>query len=120
MLLFAKTLYASITLWQRNDVLKFDADAILFREILRKTRDILILKRCFQTSLGRNQVKCASTAIIHVCFLALTIAGSLRRCLNTRHNGLMFKQHPRAQVSVNAWKTCVIPIIIEVRIYICL
>ena len=28
-----------MTLWRRNDVGKFDADAILFREIKRKRRD---------------------------------------------------------------------------------
>ena len=29
-----------MTLWRRNDVQKFDADAILFREIKCKKRDI--------------------------------------------------------------------------------
>ena len=29
-----------MTLWGRNDVRKFDADTILFREIKRKRRDI--------------------------------------------------------------------------------
>ena len=29
-----------MTLWRRNDVRKFDADAILFRDIKRKRRDI--------------------------------------------------------------------------------
>ena len=29
-----------MTLWRRNDVQKFDADAILFREIKHKRRDI--------------------------------------------------------------------------------
>ena len=38
--LFAKTLNASMTLWRRSDVQKFDADAILFREIQFKKRDI--------------------------------------------------------------------------------
>ena len=32
--------YMYMTLWRRNDVRKFDADAILFREIKRKRRDI--------------------------------------------------------------------------------
>ena len=31
-----------------------------------------------------------------------TLAGSLRRCLNTRPNGLMFKQFPRDWANVNA------------------
>ena len=38
--LFAKTLNASMTLWRRSDVQKFDTDAILFREIQFKKRDI--------------------------------------------------------------------------------
>ena len=29
-----------MTLWRRNDVRKFESDAILFREIKRKRRDI--------------------------------------------------------------------------------
>ena len=42
----------SMTLWRRNDVRKFDADAILFREIQCKKRDILMFKPRFQTGLG--------------------------------------------------------------------
>ena len=34
-----------MTLWRRYDVRKFDADAILLREILCKKRDILMIKR---------------------------------------------------------------------------
>ena len=36
---------------------------------------------------GWNQVKYARIGITHVCFIALTLAGSLRRCLNTRLKG---------------------------------
>ena len=52
MLLFAKTLHATMTLWRRYDVRKFDADAILFEEILCKIRDILKFKRRFQCDIG--------------------------------------------------------------------
>ena len=73
MVLFAKTLRASMTLWRRFDVRKFDADAILLREILCKRRGILMFKRRFQCGLD---------------FIALTLAGPLGCCLNTRPNGL--------------------------------
>ena len=36
------------------------------------------------------------------CFIALTLAGSLSRCLNTRPYSLMFKQLPRDPANVNA------------------
>ena len=32
--------YTLMTLWRRNDIQKFDTDAILFREIKRKRMDI--------------------------------------------------------------------------------
>ena len=79
MLLFAKTLTASMTLWRRYDVLMFDADAILFRKILCKKMDILMFKGRFQCSLGWNQDKDARITITHLCFTALALAGSLRR-----------------------------------------
>ena len=40
-----------MTLLRRNDVRKFDPDAILFREIQCKKRDILMFKRHFQCNL---------------------------------------------------------------------
>ena len=52
MFLFAKTLHGSMTLWRRYDVGKFDADAILFREIQSKKSDILMFKQGFQYGLG--------------------------------------------------------------------
>ena len=45
------------TLWRRYDIRKFDADAIFFREIQCKKRDILLIMRRFQCGLGWNQVK---------------------------------------------------------------
>ena len=104
MLLFPKTLRASMTVWRCYDVRKFETDAILFREIQCKKRDILMFKRCFQCGLGWNQVKYARITITHVCFIALTLAGALGRCLNTRPNSLMFKQLPLDPANVNAWK----------------
>ena len=45
-----------MTLWRRNDVRKFDTDAILFREIQCKKKDmLLIFKRSFQYGFDRNQ-----------------------------------------------------------------
>ena len=37
-----------MTLWRRNEVLKFDADAILLREIMCKKRDIQCLRDFFR------------------------------------------------------------------------
>ena len=36
-----------MTLWRRDDVRKFDADAILYREIQCKKKDISMFKRRF-------------------------------------------------------------------------
>ena len=91
----------SLTLWRCNDVQIFDADIILFKEIQGKKMDILMFKRRFQCGLGLNQVKYVRIAITHVNFIALTLARSLRRCLNTPPNGLVFK-HPRDPANVNA------------------
>ena len=63
-----------------------------------------MFKRRFQCGLCWNQVKYARITITHVCFIALTLAGSLGRCLNTRPSGLVFKQLPRDPANVNAWK----------------
>ena len=41
-----------MTLWRHYDVRKFDADAILFRGIQFKKRDILMFKPRFQCGLG--------------------------------------------------------------------
>ena len=49
-----------------------------------------------------NQVKYARITITHVCFIALTLAGSLGRCLNTWPIGLVFKQLPRDPANVYA------------------
>ena len=57
MLSFVKTLHVYMTLMQRNVVPKFDADAILFREIPCKKRDILMFKGRFQRGLRWNQIR---------------------------------------------------------------
>ena len=62
----------------------------------------LMFKPRFQHGLCRNQVKYARITITHVCFIALTLAGYLGRCINTRPNGLVFKQLPRDPANVNA------------------
>ena len=59
------------------DVRKYTADAILFREIHCKKMDNLCFSSVFQCELGWNKVKYARITITHVCFIALTLAGSL-------------------------------------------
>ena len=61
-----------------------------------------MIKRHFQCGFGWNQVKYARITITHVCFIALTLAGALRRCLKTLPIGLVFKQLPRDSANVNA------------------
>ena len=67
-------------------------------------------------------VKYARITITHVCFIALTLARSLGRCLSTRPICLVFKQHsayqPRVQTPSSGpgncycmKKICVIPIL---------
>ena len=62
-----------MTLWRQNDIRKFNADAILFREIQCKTRDILMLKRHFKRGLALNKVNYARITITHVCSIVLTL-----------------------------------------------
>ena len=64
-----------------------------------------MFKRRFQRGLWWNQVKYARITITHVCFIAFTLAGSLRRCLNTRPNG--------DPANVNAWKNMCDPYILS-------
>ena len=65
----------------------------------------------FRCEFGWNKVNYARITITHVCFIALTLAGSLGRCLNTRPIGLVFKQHPRDSANVNALKNMCDPYI---------
>ena len=101
MLLFVKPLYVSMTLLLCSDVRKFDADSILFGEIQCKTIDIFMFQRRFQCGFGWTQVKYARITITHVCFIALTLAGSLGQCLNSFLGIWQMLMHE---------KTCVIPI----------
>ena len=111
MLSFAKTLHAYI--WRCGDVMTFESwrwrHFVLRNQVSEK--GYLMFKRRFQRCLSCNQVKYARITIKHVFFIALTLAGSLGQCLKTRPKGLVFKQLPRDPAHVNAWKTCVIPII---------
>ena len=63
-----------------------------------------MFKQRFRCELGWNKVKYARITITHVCFIALTLAWSLGRCLKTRPLGLVFKQLPRDPANVNARK----------------
>ena len=61
-----------------------------------------MFKRRFQRSLGWNQVKYASISIEHVCFIALTLAGSLGRSLNTWPKQLRVQTMSSGPANVNA------------------
>ena len=61
-----------------------------------------MFKRCLPCGLGQNQVNYARITITYVCLIALSLAGSPRRCLKTGHNSLVFKQFPREPANVNA------------------
>ena len=80
MFLFAKTLRMVMTLWRHYYILKYTADAILFREIQCKKTDNLMFKQRFQCELGWNKVKYARITITHVCFIALTLDRSVGWC----------------------------------------
>ena len=60
---------------------------------------------------GWIQVKYARIMITHVCFIALTLAVSLGRCLTTQPDGLMFKQLPQDPANLNACKNMCDPYI---------
>ena len=105
-------------LWRRYDVRKFTVHAILFREIQCKKMDISMFELRFQCEFGWNKVKYAWITIAHFCFIALTLAGSLGWCLNTRPISLMFKHLPLDPANGNAWKNmCVIPILKPTHTY---
>ena len=70
-------------LQQSYDVQKFTGNIILFREMQCKKRNILTFKQSFKCQFGWNKVKYAKIRITHVYFIALTLAGSLGRCLNS-------------------------------------
>ena len=56
----------------------------------------------FSSQFAIGIVSYARTTIIHGYFIAITFAGSLRRYLNTRPSGLVFKQLPGDPANVNA------------------
>ena len=56
-------------------------------------------------------MKYARITITHVCFIALTLAGSLGRCLNTRPNSLVLDSFLGTRQMLMHEKTCVIPIL---------
>ena len=78
----------SMALWRRNDVRKFDADAILFREIQCKKMDMLsdVTVR-FRFESGQICNNNDHTYLFH----CINTGRSLWLCLNTRPNGLVLK-----------------------------
>ena len=103
----------------------------------KRRRPDLMLKRRFQRGLCWNQVKYARITITHVCFIALTLAGSLGPCFCSRRRcvrlwrrydvrkytadvtafGLVFKQHSHDPANVNAWKNMCDPYIYCLGMY---
>ena len=79
-----------MTLWRHNDVQKLTLTPFCFeKSSVRKG----IFNVYVMLSAGFMQVKYAELTTTHVCFIALTLAGSLGRCLN--------KQLPRDPANVN-------------------
>ena len=105
-----------VRLW-RYDVRKYTADAILFREIQCKKNGQFNVFAAFSV---RSGLEYARITITHVCFIALTLAGSLGRCLNPRPIGLVFKQHPRDPANVNAWKNMCDPYTLLYSVPMCM
>ena len=105
MLSFEKTLHA-YSIWRCGDVMTFESLTLtpFCFEQSRIRKGYLMFKRRIQSGLCWNQVKHARITITHVCFIALTLAGSLRQCLNTQPNGQVFKQLLRDPANVHAWK----------------
>ena len=81
-----------------------NADAILFGENHCKKNSLLSFKQCLRWTYGFNQTKYTRITITHDCLTAITLAGSLSRCLNAQFNGLVFKQLPRHSVDIDTWK----------------
>ena len=65
-------------------------------------KGIFNVKATFSEQFMLKSGKNARIMIKHVCFMALSFAGSLGRCLNTRPDGLVFKQLPQEPANVNA------------------
>ena len=63
--------------------------------------DILMFWRRFQCDFCMIHVSLARITITHACCIALTLPGSLRRCLNARSSVLMFKQLPWVSANVS-------------------
>ena len=65
----------------------------------------------FQCEFVWSKVKFARITITHVCFIALKLAGSLRRCFSPLPISLVFKQLPLDLANVNASKNMCDPYI---------
>ena len=102
-----------VRLW-RCDVRKYTADAILFRSIQCKKMDNLMFEQRFQCELGWNKAKYARITITHVCFIALTLAGSLGWCWKLGLSASCSNSILGTRQMLMHEKTCVIPIIYHI------
>ena len=89
------------------DIRKFTSNAILFRETQGMKMDNVMFQHCFQCEFGWNKVKYARITITHVCFIALTLVGSLGRCLDASCSN----SYLGTRQMLMHEKTCVIPIL---------
>ena len=102
-----------IRLWRCDDDMTLESTQptpfCLKKTSVKKMDNLMFLQR-FQCKSDWNKVKYARITITHICFIALTLAGSLERCLTTRPIDLVFKQHPLTWQMLKHKRTCVIPI----------
>ena len=64
--------------------------------------NISMFKQRLQCEFVWSKVNYARVMITNVCFIALTLARELGRCLNTNPIGLLVKQLPQDPASYNA------------------
>ena len=90
-----------MTLWRRNDVRMLTLTPFCFEKSSVRKGIFNVLATLSAPFMLKSGKICKNND--HTCFfIALTLAGSLGRCLNTRPNGLVFKQLPRDPANVNA------------------
>ena len=85
--------------FRRNDQSGLQAFRLMSNKQIRAIFKYCQIKTHVQTV---RESRDARITIAHVCSIALSLAGSLWRCLNTRPSGLVFKQLPRDPANVNA------------------
>ena len=100
-----------VTCWERGDLLALICGVLLWvchfpigilGQVWYMIVSIPDLCTLTLVGFGWNRVKYTRLTIRHVCFIALILAWSLRRCLNSWPNGLLFKQLCQDAIT-NSW-----------------